>query len=93
MHNVITYASHGSLLVAMEIRNTCARKLRSHVGEYDHKMAGVGRIVRSVWPRISSAGAAGSSLGVERGSQLPRVLARAAGDEAYKAEPPPVAGT
>jgi len=43
-------------------------------------MAGVGRLIWSVWPRISSAGAAGSSLSVERSSQLPRLLARAAGD-------------
>jgi len=35
------------------------------------KMKGVGRLIRSVWPRISSDGAAGSSLSVERSSQLP----------------------
>ena len=62
-------------------------------------MAGVGRVIRSVWPRISSAGVAGSSLSVERSSQLPRLRVRAAGDlpyqgdEPYTAEPPPVAGT
>ena len=33
-------------------------------------MAGVGRVIRSVWPRITTAGAAGSSLSVERSSQL-----------------------
>ena len=62
-------------------------------------MAGLGRVIRSVWPRISSAGAAGSSLSVERSSEVPRLLARAAGDllhqgdEPYTAKPPPVAGT
>ena len=79
---------------------------REHVREFaitwligSQKMAGVGRLIRSVWPRISSAGAAGSSLSVEWSSQLPRLPARAAGglphqgDEPYTAEPPPVAGT
>ena len=62
-------------------------------------VAGIGRLFRSVWPRISSAGAAASSVSVDRSSQLPRLLARAAGDlpdqgdEPYTAEPPPVAGT
>ena len=62
-------------------------------------MAGVGGLIRSVWARISSAGAAGCSLSVERSSQVPMLLARAArellhqGDEPYTAEPPPVAGT
>jgi len=84
----------------MEIENTCAiLRSRGWSDRKCKKMAGVGRLIRSVWPRISSAGAASSSLSVERSSQLPRLLARAAGglphqgDEPYTAEPPPVAGT